>query len=383
MKRMRPTLLLAFLTAQLTFASAWTDRSEYDLVLKVHAEASPEKQIALLDEWKAKYPKTDMKQARLELYLSAYRAEGDPNHMMTVAKEMLAGDSGNKVGLYWAALLIPSVKDVSPETLALSSSSAQRIATDPALGFVAHRALGWVAWRQNKLPDAETELTAAAKLDPQNAEISEWLGTVLVQENDSSKTPAAVWQLARAASLKGDRALPESERGQVLTALERLYKRENGDLTGLDQIKVDAAAAQFPPATFGIGPLATASATDSSLNAPIWALLKARLAATDAPVYFDQVLKGKTMPPFKARVLRCTPPGKPTQVFLSLTDAGSEDVLLSLNSPLPSGAKPGTQIEFTGTASAFNPDPFLLTVTADPDALTGWPDAPARRSAKH
>ena len=38
----------------------WTDRNEYDLVLTIRAEAAPQKRLALLDQWKAKYPKTEL-----------------------------------------------------------------------------------------------------------------------------------------------------------------------------------------------------------------------------------------------------------------------------------------------------------------------------------
>ena len=32
-------------------AAKWTDRSEYDLVLTIRAEAEPHKRLALLDQW--------------------------------------------------------------------------------------------------------------------------------------------------------------------------------------------------------------------------------------------------------------------------------------------------------------------------------------------
>jgi hypothetical protein len=41
-------------------AAKWTDRNEYDLVLNIRAEAAPQKRLALLDQWKAKYPKTEL-----------------------------------------------------------------------------------------------------------------------------------------------------------------------------------------------------------------------------------------------------------------------------------------------------------------------------------
>ena len=47
--RILATLLLAVLPV--LAAGEWKDRSEYDLVLRIRAEASPQMRIALLDEW--------------------------------------------------------------------------------------------------------------------------------------------------------------------------------------------------------------------------------------------------------------------------------------------------------------------------------------------
>src|SRR5260370_24096087 len=70
----------------------WTDRDEYDLVLNIRAEAAPQKRLALLDQWKAKYPKTELQQVRQELYLTAWQSLGDSPAMRAVA----AGTAGGR-----------------------------------------------------------------------------------------------------------------------------------------------------------------------------------------------------------------------------------------------------------------------------------------------
>jgi len=65
--------------------SNWTDRKEYDLVLKIRVESSPEKQVELLRQWEKQYPKSEMRQARRELFLSVYQAQGDTAHMFETA----------------------------------------------------------------------------------------------------------------------------------------------------------------------------------------------------------------------------------------------------------------------------------------------------------
>ena len=46
------------------------------LFRSIRAEAAPQKRLALLDQWKAKYPTTELQQVRQELYLSAWLSPG-------------------------------------------------------------------------------------------------------------------------------------------------------------------------------------------------------------------------------------------------------------------------------------------------------------------
>src|SRR5258706_3998422 len=100
-----PTLLAGirwgtFLLAACAQAASWTDRSEYDLVLNIRGEALPKKRLELLDQWKTKYPKTEFRQVRRELYFLSYEALADSTGMLATAREMLAEEPGNFIGLY-------------------------------------------------------------------------------------------------------------------------------------------------------------------------------------------------------------------------------------------------------------------------------------------
>ena len=97
------TLLLAISAS----AANWTDRKEYDLVLNIRAETSPQKRLGLLDQWKTAYPKSEYQQVRQELYLATYQALGDSLHTLSVAGEMLASQPDSPVGAYWLTLLLP------------------------------------------------------------------------------------------------------------------------------------------------------------------------------------------------------------------------------------------------------------------------------------
>jgi hypothetical protein len=119
--------VLLFHVKQSAGAPKWTDRNEYDLVLAVRAEAAPQKRLALLDQWKAKYPKTDLRQTREELYLSVYQSLGDSPRMLAAAREMVSGAPDNLVGLYWYTLLVPEAKETPADLLDTGEKAARRL----------------------------------------------------------------------------------------------------------------------------------------------------------------------------------------------------------------------------------------------------------------
>ena len=106
MKRLSVVLLLAGCAT----AAKWTDRGEYDLALAVRAESAAAKRLALLDQWKSKYPASEFQQVRRELYLGAYQEMGDTQRTLDTAGEMLKTQPDNGVGVYWYTLLLPQAK---------------------------------------------------------------------------------------------------------------------------------------------------------------------------------------------------------------------------------------------------------------------------------
>src|SRR5262249_19082354 len=137
-------LLFSLVLVAVLQAANWKDRMEYDLVLDARAEAAPQKRIALLDQWKSKYPESEFQQQRRELYLAAYQSLGDSAKMLAVAREMLAAQPDNPVGTYWCVLLAPESRDASADLLAAAEKAAGQLLAgqkQPELEFLAHRTL--------------------------------------------------------------------------------------------------------------------------------------------------------------------------------------------------------------------------------------------------
>ncbi len=399
--------ILPLLAASVT-AAVWTDRSEYDLALTIRAEAAPKKKLELLDQWRAKYPKTELSQMRRELYLSAYQSLGETGKMLDVSKEILAEQPANLVGQYWCVVLLPGVKDASPELLDLGEKAAhgllsgseryfspsrkpaamaddawqaQKIATE----LLARRAAGWIQWQRGELAGAEQEFTKYLQQRPNAAEVSAWLGTVSALQKQPEKQLAALWYLARAAAIRGEGAVTDGQQRQISGLAERLYTAYHGESQGIDELRAGTTAGPFPPSDFKIETAAALAArkrledldkTNPELAA--WLRMKSRLEAPDGEDYFAQSIRTGPMPKLKGILLRSTPPKQPTELVLAISDDVSEEVVLKLNAPLPNGAERGTSLTFEGTPDSFTQKPLKLTILVNREKLEGWPQAGPR-----
>jgi hypothetical protein len=398
-------LAIALLTALAAAAAppGWTNRAEYDLVLKIRAEASPQKRIELLNQWKKEYPQSEMRQARRELFLGAYQASGDIVHMFETASEMLAEQPDNFVGVYWCTLLTPEMKDGQPATLDVGGKAARQLRAGldgyfapgqkpqgmadadwgkrkTAAGLLAQRAMGWVEWQRGDLPAAGGAFTGYLQQDPGSAEIASWLGFVLASQNQP--IPAA-WQFFRASSRHGEGALPEVRSRQVEDLAGRLYAAYHGSADGADKLRAAAAASPFPPAGFQVESaamvrqrMAEEALRQADPELAAWLRIHGQLSGPDGEKYFAETLKPSPLPKLRGTVIRCDPPDKPDRIWLGLSSAGTEEVVLKVSVPFSYAAEPGTQIRFQGTADSFVKEPFSLTVLAGPQDIDGWPAAP-------
>jgi tetratricopeptide (TPR) repeat protein len=383
------TLLLSLLVAGAVHAAKWADRNEYDLALTVRAEAAPQKRLALLDQWKNKYPASEFQQARRELYLGAYLSLGDSERMLGIAREILAAEPDDVVGLYWCTLLIPEARQESAEFLALGEKAAARLLElqkqTAGVEFLAHRALGWIRWRRGEPGPAEQEFQKCLELDPNAAEISAWRGTMLAQSNEPEKRVRALWDLARAASYGDAGALPEGQRRQLGVVLERLYTSYHGEGAGLDQVRTAAAAAVVPPPGFDIESAAAAfirkqdeelNRTDPQLAA--WVRLRRKLESPAGDQYMAE-LRNTPLPRLKGTLVRWSPPDQPSELTIAVVDRTTPEIVVKLAKPFPNEAEVGAALQFSGAIESFSRTPFSVTVLAEPEDISGWPPPPARR----
>ncbi len=376
----------------------WTDRKEYDLVLTIRSQASPQKRLTLLDSWSQAYPKTGLSRARLELYLNTYQALGDQPHMFDTAKQILVSQSDDPIGLYWVTVLTPQQNNPTQDTLAAGESAARKLLAENDTNFatskkpasindadwqkqklavevLAHRTIGWISWQRANLGPAEEELTLCLQKAPGYAEISSWLGIIFA--SDGHKEPVALWHLARATNKELPSPLPEEQRRQVNTMLENMYASYHGSADDLDQLRKVSLSSAIPPAQFNIDSATIVNARKAEMvlsqtnpELAAWLSIRRQLEAPEGDKYFASDVQGKVLPKLHGTVIHATPLRTPRELILSMTEPSSNepsspDVTLKLSAPLARPAPPGSTISFQGTGESYTKAPFALVVTAD------------------
>lgn len=398
---MKPIVICccAFLSIASTVRAAdWTDRKEYDLVLNIRSESSPEKRLALLDTWSKNYPQTGMAQARQELYLSTYESMGDKQHMFGVARQMLTGQANNPVGLYWLTVLAPQQTNANTEIVDAGDKAAHQLlastneffapAKKPAnvtaadwqkqkttVEVLAQRTEGWADWQRGNLAAAVDAFLACLKKDPGNAEISSWLGIVYGLDN---KPIPAVWHLARATTKDLATPLPDEQRRQVNGMLETVYVSYHGSLEGIDQTRKIASGAAFPPAEFAIDSAtvvnarrAEAELSQTNPELAAWLAMRRQLEDANGDKYFASDLQGKPLPQLSGVVLHAVPARAPKEITVSMTEATTPDITIKLTVPVTSAVHPGVKISFQGNGDSYAKNPFALVVTAESVQVVG------------
>jgi len=385
-------------------AKNWKDRGEYDLYVSITKEADPSKQLALLDSWKQKYPQTDYAPERYQFYISVYQKLNQAPKIIETAKEMIAADPKAFQGLYWISFLTPGMNDNSPAALEAGEKAGNGLiavlddffsadkkpenmtpeqwkSARETTESVAHKVLGWVDMQNKQGEEAAKHLRRSLELNPKQGEVSYWVGTSLLMAKKPEVYPEALYHFARAASYDGEGALNPQGRKQVGDYFTKVYTTYHGSRDGLDELLVQAKAAPFPPEGFAVKSAAVIAfekqeaLKQSNPQLALWLGIKGGLAGDGSDEYFAK-MKGFELPKLKGKVVSQTPEKKPTQVVVSLEDGVTPEVTLKFDAALANPAPHGSVIEFTGVASTFTREPFMLTLDMTKDKLEGWP-APA------
>ncbi len=392
----------------------WKDHAEYELYVSITKEADPKKALALLEQWKQKYPDSQFVEERLRWTIETQRKLNSAAGMMAAAKEWLAVNPKSIQALYYINLLTPSVNDTSAEGLATSEAAAKSLLANlneffapekkPAgtsdadwqkarsdMAALAHRTLGWVNLSRKNYDEAEKHLVENLKLNPNDAEASAWLGTVIVQAKKVDTYPHALFHFARAGCYEGPGALDPARRKQMYSYFEKAYTKYHGSNEGLQHVCDLARKQALPPADFTIlsvaeiAELKEKELREKDPQLAFWVKLRDALKEQGGEQYFEQGMKDALVPPenerpLRGRLLRHSPAKNPKELVLALSDDHTPEVTIRLEEPLTGAAEPGTVIQFRGVPKQFTREPFMIVFEAEKDQIIGWP-SPAPKKA--
>ncbi len=360
--------------------SPYKDQGEYDIATAVQKEPDPQKKLDKLKEWEQKYPDSKLKssrtlmqaQALLGVAMVAYGKPGPP--------ELL--DGGQK-----AAKQIIDSLDVSFAAGAKPAGATDQQWADARKTFElqAHSVLGWVAMTRKSDAEAETQFKKILELAPDSGQVSYWLGSVIIRQQDVKRYSEALYDLARSLTVTGTNALPPAAAGPAASYLARAYTGYHGDNSGLDDLKKQAAGAALPPAGFHIDSVSEIESkkfgdieafNKAHPDIALWRQIRDTLKSEQGTTYFESV-KGSQIPPenigmFKGKIVTVNE----KDLVVNIDNAGGDATLKfekALNSKV---INVGDGIEFKAVVDSFVKEPYMLTLSVDePKAsIKGLPD---------
>ncbi len=413
----------------------YKDRQEFDAyneVTKDFAANNFSKALTDLGRWSDKYPDSDFKDDRQILYVQAYAGANQAAKVLDAAGVVLANDqfaSGNPATvirvLYDVVTAIQRVPDPSPQQLATAekaagllesydtapegASAAAWASTRTDLRSAARAGLLYIAilpasraLKTNDCGNAEVAATKAIQQFPDSVQAA-WvlaLANICLAKSDPAKSSLALYELARAAALDPAKGMADAKWQQttVIPYMEKSYAQFHGaDPQGLKELKELARQSPLPPAGFVIKSAAEiASEREANLETEhpelaLWKKIQDALSANDGEHYFESELKGFSIPELQGVLVEARPACRPTElrVAIRLPDDAKDqhaNLVLKLEKALTGEPEPGSELHWTGVATAFSKDPFLLTMDVEPanvKKLTVSPcQASPRRKAK-
>lgn len=395
----------------------WKDRAEYDLYESITNETTPAKRLELLNSWKEKYPSSEFDDVRLQVMMATYAQMGRQGDALKIAGEILAKDPNNLQALSSALTSIFSAQNPTPEQLAIADKAANQVLSNADTLFAADKkpagvgdadwqtakknlqqygqnALGYAAWQRKDYVKAEKEFSKSLEMSPNQGQISYWLSNVILAQHAAEKSSTALFEMARAAAYDGPGSLNAAGRQQVLDAFKKTYTTWHGSTEGADQVLAQAKNSALPPPNFSISSKADLAKQQFQAEEQLkqtnpqlylWKSIKDALTGPSAQSYFDDHMKGSKLPEFKGKLLEARPDATNSkELVVSVEDGTAPDATLVLSTPLKGKVEVGSDIGFQGIATAYAPNPYMVTFNVDPADITGLKvEAPAKKAPVH
>jgi hypothetical protein len=369
--------------------SPYKDQGEYDLATAAGKETDPQKQLDKLKEWEQKYPDSKLASQR-----TLMQAQG-------LLKITMAGYGKTDPAVLDASLkagqqVVDNLdKFFSTGNKPAQVTDAQWADAKHTFELQAHSALGWDNYQKQSNAAAEAEFKKILSISPNEAQISYWLGSVILRQKDVSRYSEVIYDVARSTVVTGPSALPAANLKPAQDFLKKLYSGYHGDEMGLDKVTEEAKASPLPPAGYHIKSVEEIQkeqfANEEEFNKAHpdianWRLVRTALKAPNGASYLDQV-KGAEIPPtevgmFKAKIVSVGD----KEIVANVDNAGGDATLKFEKALNQKVLNVGDAFEFKAVVDSFTADPYMLTLTVDDpkESIKGLPEnsisaAPAKK----
>jgi tetratricopeptide (TPR) repeat protein len=356
---------------------------EYNDLNAALREKDLQRQVELFEQFSQKHPKSELLPTAFQAYLLAYQKLNNPTKVVETADRLLAIDPENFIALASRAYYFPATITNTDPDLASKLEKAERAArkglevvpkqtkppgqTDEQFAeqmrlvrALFHSTIGLVALQRKDYAAGKTEFEAAIQNTPKDPWAFYRLALCHVNLEPANQ-PLAIWNLARAISLK----IPIE--GQLRDYARKLYIRYHGSDEGFTEVLALAAGSVTPPADWKIVSYEEINAERAKLTLP--AIFNDLKAGGEAANRMWALVKGMEIE-LQGLVLSNTQnEGKETRtmglaVGQEAAAAEMANVQLGVVSPPEAkNLKKGDVIHFTGTIEAYQSTPtFVLTL---------------------
>lgn len=96
-----------------------------------------------------------------------------------------------------------------------------------------------------------------------------------------------------------------------------------------------------------------------------WQRLKNTLSGSEGIGYFEGKVRNAELPPMQGTLVSATPVDHPNEFRVAILDDSHAEVKLVMKKHLEKALPAGTPVRFEGVATAFEADPFLLTIEVE------------------
>jgi hypothetical protein len=376
------------------------DPAEYNAYSMASTQADPKTKAAGLESFLQTYPQTVLKSAILGMLIDTYQQLGDQDHALSAATRLLQVDPANTKAIFISVYIKKAqcAKTSDAQTCGDAAALAQKGLSAPKPtgtsddDWKKQTAATYPIYNSAIAADdvyGKKDFTAAVAayrtelmLYPPDQTTSGpgLVDTVNLAEAYAKLTPPdavnAVWFYARALNF-----VPANYKAQIEKKLDYWYNKYHGGMDGLDAIKTQTAASEFPTGTLIITPADTPAQKIHKILANTPDLSTLALADKELVLAFGDktdadtlwaLMKGKPTP-VPGTVIEATASVIKVAVTDDAKQSKTADFVVNLKTPLTDkeipaagtdfGLSSKNQAELDGTYDSYTQIPGTDTVS--------------------